>query len=888
MKNELFRLKEKYIIAVYFLFFTLVISAQSTFPNKTLSFFTSIWKNMPQEKVYLHTDKPYYSVGEDIWFKAYVINASTHFSDTKSRFVYVELINAFDSVLYRTKIKKDSLGFSGQIKLNAEIAAGDYILRAYTYWMQNADADFFFKKQIKIGNNIDDRLITNIKFGKIVNGFQPVTIQLRDANSKPLVGKPVKLTYNGSKNVIKPVSIKSNQQGELLWRIPVDTASNKQKSLTLSLDEPSFKFTKQFKIPAFYADFDVQFFPESGSLIKDNIQSIAFKAIGTNGLSVNVTGKIFDAQNNEITDIKSAYKGMGKFSIYTQPEAKYYAIVKNESGIEKRFSLPVVLENGVALKFTSNKGKIFYDINNQLTDSLKPLYLLIHSRGVVYVLQPIKFFSGQISEDNLPAGITSFSVIDSLGNVFCERLFFVKNNQSYNINISSDKKAYKKREEVKMNLSFSNNQSGTLKGDYSISITDNKYVVQDSTTNNIVSHFFLTSDIKGHIEGPADFFTDNGIASQEKLDLLMLTQAWRRFDLNSYLKRKFKRPDFYLEMGQAISGKVLNIANKPSKNCDIIMLSSYNKTFRMATTDSLGQFLIEGIEFPDSTSIMLKARKRKSITDVEIIPDSDTFPRSNVFIPYVQEPNNNMLADYWQVSKEKYYTEGGMRVVNLDELTVTASTKITSDENPLYSGADEKISSDALERFTGMSILNYLQMVPGVSVMGESISIRGSSGSPLLLIDGFETENIEDITYLTTNEVEEIAVFKGPSAAIFGSRGGNGAIAITLKKGIAVKHSTPISLSVIKPLGFQKPSAFYMPKYEVEEVLNSTKPDLRTTIFWGDKLKTDENGKINIRFFTADSPNNYTFILEGITETGEFVHKSGIIYRQETLPLVYY
>ena len=878
----------KLIVLLIVLAFTFYTYSQLTYQDKTVRFFTSVWQNLPQEKVYLQTDKPYYSAGEDIWFKAYLINASTHLPDTKSRFVYVELINSFDSVIQRVKIRKDSLGFSGNLKLSAETAAGDYVLRAYTFWMQNAGSDFFFNKQIKIGNSIDDRLFSAIKFGKISNGYQAVTIQLCDVNSKPIVGKLVKLTYSGAKNPYKSTLLKSNPQGELLWRIPVDSVFVDKKFITLSTDEPSLKFTKQFVVPPIADDFDVQFFPESGSLIKDNVQTIAFKAIGTNGLSVNVTGKVYDFHNSEVAELSTVYKGMGKFSVFVQSENSYYALVTNEKGVEKRFDLPKVQEQGVSLQLVNNKSKIFYDIKNQLTNLHGPLYMLVHSRGVIYAMQSIKFFNGLLSQENLPDGITSFSVVDSLGNVFCERLYFVKNKRLYNINISSDKNAYKKREEVSLNINIATEQQKPIKGDFAISITDNKFVVQDSTSTDIVSHFLLTSDIKGYVESPADFFTDNGISSNEKLDLLMLTQAWRRFDLSEYIKHKIKHPNFYLEMGQAVSGKVLNLVNKPSKNCDIIMLSSYNKSFRMASTDSLGQFLIEGVEFPDSTSIMLKARKKKSISDVEIVPDRDFFPKSKVFIPYKPSVANTKMIDYWQLSKEKYYTEGGMRVINLNELTVTANAKPTTDENLLYSGADTKISSETLDKFSGMSILNYLQMIPGVSVMGETVSIRGSSGSPLFLIDGFETENIEDISYLTTNEVEDISVFKGASAAIFGVRGGNGAIAITLKKGITVKQATPISLSVINPLGFQKPKSFYMPKYEVEEVRNATKPDLRTTIFWGDKLKIDNNGNINVQFFTADPPNNYTFVLEGITNDGQIIHKSGIIYRQETLPKLYY
>ncbi|RZK74492.1 MAG: hypothetical protein EOO85_15180, partial [Pedobacter sp.] len=32
----------------------------------------------PVEKVYLHTDKPYYALGDTIWFKAYVTIGSQH------------------------------------------------------------------------------------------------------------------------------------------------------------------------------------------------------------------------------------------------------------------------------------------------------------------------------------------------------------------------------------------------------------------------------------------------------------------------------------------------------------------------------------------------------------------------------------------------------------------------------------------------------------------------------------------------------------------------------------------------------------------------------------------------------------------------------------------
>lgn len=72
--------------------------------------------------------------------------------------------------------------------------------------------------------------------------------------------------------------------------------------------------------------------------------------------------------------------------------------------------------------------------------------------------------------------------------------------------------------------------------------------------------------------------------------------------------------------------------------------------------------------------------------------------------------------------------------------------------------------------------------VPGVSVSGRSIRIQGttsinSSTEPLLVVDGIIVSTIDNIL---PRMVKSIEVLKGASAAIYGSRGANGVILITL------------------------------------------------------------------------------------------------------------
>ena len=127
---------------------------EKTTSEQILSFFDNL-RMVQQEKLYLHLDKPYYAGGEQIWFKGYLVNSSTHKPDMPDNFIYVELVNQDNKIIRRQKVKKNEGGFWGNLSLPLDLPVGEYTLRGYTNWMRNTDSGFFFQKNIPVANVLD-------------------------------------------------------------------------------------------------------------------------------------------------------------------------------------------------------------------------------------------------------------------------------------------------------------------------------------------------------------------------------------------------------------------------------------------------------------------------------------------------------------------------------------------------------------------------------------------------------------------------------------------------------------------------------------------------------------------------------------------------------------
>jgi CarboxypepD_reg-like domain len=104
------------------------------------------------EKLYLHFDRNHYSPGDDIWFKAYLANASTNKLISSDSLLHVELYTREAKLIANEIIRLKNGTGNGDFRLDEDLPVGIYFVRAYTNWMRNFGELCFFTRAIEIRN----------------------------------------------------------------------------------------------------------------------------------------------------------------------------------------------------------------------------------------------------------------------------------------------------------------------------------------------------------------------------------------------------------------------------------------------------------------------------------------------------------------------------------------------------------------------------------------------------------------------------------------------------------------------------------------------------------------------------------------------------------------
>ena len=831
----------------------------------------SLMERIPKEKLYLHLDKPFYGAGEKIWFKGYLVNAITHQDNAQSNFIITELINRSDSIVERKKIRRDSLGFHNAFPLPATLPAGDYYLRGYSNWMLNEDPDFFFSRNIKIGNSIDNTIVSSIEYQQEDDTHYTAKIKFTSNVQAVFENTTIKYLYLENGKIKNKGKKKTDENGWVSISLP-DLKSPVARRIEVEFDDPQYIYKRTFHLPVFTNDFDVKFFPEGGALINIPHQNVAFKAQGADGFSKEIEGFLFNSKGDTLTNFRSEHNGMGIFTMNPVNNETYYVTVRTNDSITKRFDLPAIEPKGISIAMSHYKQEIRYEIQKtEATEWPQKLFLLAHTRGKLAILQPInpKRTFGKMNDSLFTEGITHFMLIDEQGNALSERLIFVPDHKPNQWQITTDQPTYGKREKVSLQIAAKDSEGNPVEGTFSVSITDRKSIQPDSLADNILSNLLLTSDLKGYVEDPAFYFLNQDARTLRSIDYLMMTHGWRRHKMENVLRTPSLNFTNYIEKGQTISGRIMGFFGANVKKGPICVLAPKYNIIATTETDEKGQFIVN-TSFRDSTTFLVQARTKKGFAGVDILMDPPQYPVATHKAPYFNGATT-FMEDYLMNTRDQYYMEGGMRVYNLKEVTVTAKRERPSSKS-IYTGGINTytVEEDRLQGY-GQTAFDAASRLPSVTITnGSEIHIRNNSEPAIIVIDDIVYEDASDILKdIQVSDMSSISLLRGADAVILGPRASGGAVVITLKDPRNLPARPAQGIITYTPLGYSESVEFYHPTYDTPEKKNAQRSDFRSTVYWNPELRLDAEGKATIEYYTPDSTAPEDIIIEGVDKNGK-------------------
>ncbi|RZM29640.1 MAG: TonB-dependent receptor [Pedobacter sp.] len=853
----------------------------------------------PQEKVYLQLDKPYYAVGDNIWFKSYIVTSENDRLSNLSKILYVDLLNERDSVVQALTLPVAEGLTWGNFALSDSLSEGNYRIRAHTQLMLNNGPEFYYDKTIKIGNAWSNEVFVKAAytFEKTANVESTVNsvLQFTNRDGSPLTGNDVKYNVVWNDKTIKSGSGKIDGTGKLDLRFnsPKDGGTGIARILATITMPDKKKILKEILVESVSSKIDVQFFPEGGNMIEGLPGKVGIKAINSTGRGVDITGTLVDNDGNLLNTFSTAYLGIGSFVLTPDAQKTYKARIKFADGSEQDYPLPVAQKSGYSLSVNntdSTKIQVKIYISPDLVNANSDLNLLIQHNGLVYYTSKAKIqkqvISASIPKKDLPSGINQVVVMTSNNQPVCERLVFINNADDHmKLKLESDQSSYARRGHVTMN--FSDVGSSPVVGAFSVSVTNMDAVIPDlDRESNILTSLLLTSDLKGYVEKPNHYFLKNDVETAKELDNLLLTQGWSRYSWKKIIEDNFKQPKYAAQKSFKVSGTITTLGGKPLANGRVSLFSSTKGFFMIDTVaDANGRFVFDNLAYPDSTNFIVQGKnlKGKSNVEVKVDPMPGQVVSKNKNTGDLEINVNETLSQYIKQSNsyfDQQFKQGFLTrsTLQLNEVKISQQKKNPTPHSANLNGpgnADAIILSK--DMLTCITLVQCLQgKVAGLlfTPQGEPYLMRNNGRPMVIYIDGIRVD-ADFLSAISVPDVESVEVLKsGANTAIYGMNGSTGVLLITTKRGDGGSSGRQYSPWIVafSPRGYSVSKEFYSPKYAANEAPGTT--DFRTTVYWNPNIISNANGKGTFDFYTTDKPGTYRAVLEGINLNGKIARQT--------------
>ncbi|MCE3225965.1 MAG: large extracellular alpha-helical protein [Bacteroidetes bacterium] len=788
---------------------------------------------LPEDRVYLQLDKPFYEPGDDIWISAYVRDGATLKPSTKSDIVHLELVNPKGTVERKISVIAKNGKAAGDFKLGEEALGGLYKVRAYTQWMKNEGEENAFIKDIQVQEVILPALKMKLDFEKKAFGAGDEVVaklELNTNENKPLSNYKIKFVANiDGQKVVEQADV-TDEDGlkYVKFNLPKKLKSN-DGLLNVMIDYNGSTESISRSIPIILNTIKFTAYPEGGDMVCGLYNTVAFRALNEFDKPADIEGVVLTAKGSQVASFSSFHQGMGAFKFSPQPGEKYTVKITKPEGIAETFQLPEALERGYTMNVDNSKpGEVAVDINSTETDGLA---VVAQVRGKIYYSTLVDAKPGNnrivFPTSNFPIGVSQITLFDSKGIARAERLTFVNKDKQLNVSVETDKEKYLPREKVKMTVTVKDEKGLPMPANLSMAVVNDQLLsFADDKSGNILSKLLLEQDINGKIEEPAFYFNKKEAKANKALDYLLMTAGWRRFTWEKLIEDEI--PSIKYQGQKAIlAGTVLDATTgKPIDNAivKIVNGTEYN-------VNGEGKFSIKNVDL--STPINLTYKVDGYYPQTQYINDYN-----QGMVVYLYKNNYNY---YGYKTKSSRSNAGPGMVVNggvaMEVPASAAREEMEFEKKP----SNKVIFSAARKKDEGKG--------------GQALAEKGK------LKDNANFKQQKDANIdLAKKELkaeEQDAKFDIASGRV---------VAIDARDddfmGGDVWNQQAVAAN-----SYYRARQYAAPVYDKQENVEN-RTDFRNTIYWNPNVEVGYSGKKTIEFYASDDITSFRTTVEGIGSDG--------------------
>jgi hypothetical protein len=846
-----------------------------TTPEKELSEKLALYNSkLPDERIYVQTDKPFYKPGETIWCQVWLRDAADFMPCSSSDICYIELIDPRGSSVQTLRLAVINGSAGADIQIAADAAGGIYTLKAYTKAMQHQPNPCVFEKEIIVQKVVLPRLKFKLDF--IQKGYGPgqiaeANLTIESSANQPLANITINYQLRLSGKLIHTFEVSTDTAGKALLRIPLPADLDTPDGLVnvfVSYEGQTESISRS--IPITLNKIAIEFYPEGGDWITGIESQIGFQAVNHIGKPTDISGYIIDNEGNKVTTFASFHRGMGKFALKPQADKTYQAVIQTPEGISTHFDLPAALPRGYCLSVSKQtKETVEFQVSSTESDTL---FIAVMQRSKLYGVYPVTANSNiSINITNLNIGIAVFTLFDSRQIARAERLVFVNAHKKGSIELKTNKERYQPREKVELTLQITDNRGLPLPGQCSISIADDRLLAfADDKQGNLFAKLLLEQDLNGKIEEPNFYFDPEEPKAPEALDLLMRTRGWRRFKWHDVLHKPIKELPFIPEKCVGtVSGQLAGVFNaseyeswkagdpeerknlmiRPLADIKIKVLEPQTQQLIAETkTDHAGRFELSGIITPvtlsvDPETIPLAKIKLGTGNLLEslrnfftLMPTAVAFDSNSL---YIESPTQSIEWLVWPAYRRRVRSRPGQFLRAKGEFNPheeeVAGGEMAFDRELLRGQADHLVPVMAMAVEMPRSLNSLNTDTPAEEIVAANPDTIKSDSD-----ENIDTAIHTNILPTPTVDLTLVPDFPSPGAP----------------------PAMPIYYRAR-----QFPAIIYAP----EDMHPEIRTDFRSTVFWQGQVDFDDKGKAVITFYNSDAVSSFRIISEGFGIDGTLV-----------------